>query len=91
MHADRGQIKAAPLTTMDVGDASPVGTLLDQVDGPVASFTADGAYDQDGVYGKGVGRHSEASVGVPPRSSAVPSDPAKTAAALRDRHLPIIA
>ena len=24
--------------------------LLDQVDGPIASFTADGAYDQDGVY-----------------------------------------
>ena len=31
--------------------------LLDQVDSPVASFTADGAYDQDGVYGEVVSRY----------------------------------
>ncbi len=43
--ADTGQIAAAELTTSDVDDASQVGTLLDQVDGPVASFIADGAYD----------------------------------------------
>ncbi len=51
MDADTGQIAAAALTTNEVDDAFQVGVLLDQVDGPVASFTADGAYDQDGVYG----------------------------------------
>jgi len=89
--ADTGQIAAATLTTNDVDDASQVGALLDQVDGPVASFTADGAYDQDGVYRDVVARHPEASVIVPPRSSAVPSDTAEAAPTMRDRHLQIIA
>jgi len=71
--ADTGQIAAAELTTNDVDNASQVCALLDQVDGPVPSFTADGAYDQDGVYGQVAVRHPEASVIVPPRSSAVPS------------------
>jgi hypothetical protein len=89
--ADTGQIVTATLTTSDVDDASQVGPLLDQVDSPVASFTADGAYDQDGVYGEVVSRHPEASVIVPPRSSAVPSDTAQTAPTMRDRHLQTIA
>jgi hypothetical protein len=88
---DTGQIAAATITTSDIDDASQVGALLDQVDGPVASFTADGAYDQDGVYGKVAARHPEASVIVPPRSSAVPSDTAQTALTMRDRHLQVIA
>jgi len=86
--ADTGQIAAAALTTSDVDDASQVGALLDQVDSPVASFTADGAYDQDGVYREVAARGSEASVIVPPRIGAVPSDTAPT---MRDRHLQIIA
>jgi hypothetical protein len=49
---DTGRIAAAALTSSDVDDASQVGPLLDQVDDPVASFTADGAYDQDSVYGE---------------------------------------
>jgi IS5 family transposase len=49
MDADTGQIVAAVLTTNDVDDASQVGPLLDQVVAPVAFFTADGAYDQEGV------------------------------------------
>ena len=88
--AETGQIAAAALTTSDVDDASQVGALLDQVDGPVASFTADGAYDQHGVYGEVAARHPEASVVVPPRSSAVPSDTAQTAPTMRDRHLQTI-
>jgi len=89
--ADTGQIAAAALNTGDVDDASQVGSLLDQVEGPVASFTADGAHDQDGVYGEVVSCHSDASVIVPPRSSAVPSETAQTAPTIRDRHLQIIA
>jgi hypothetical protein len=46
MDAGTGQIVAAALTTKDVDDGSQVGPLLDQVTTPVASFTADGAYDQ---------------------------------------------
>ena len=88
--ADTGQIAAAVLTTSDVDDASQVGPLLDQVDGPVASFTADGAYDQDGVYSQVAARYPEASVIVPPRSSAVPSGTAETAPTMRDRHLQTI-
>ncbi len=89
--ADTGQIAAVALTANDVGDASQVGALLDQVDGPIASFTADGAYDQDGVYGDVVAHHPGASVIVPPRSNAVPSDTAETAPTMRDRNLKIIA
>jgi hypothetical protein len=88
---DTGQIAAATITTSDIDDASQVGALLDQVDGPVASFTTDGAYDQDGVYGQVAAHHPEASVIVPPRSSAVPIDTAQTAPTMRDRHLQVIA
>jgi len=45
--AGTGQIVASLLTTKDVDDGSQVGVLLDQVEGPLASFTGDGAYDQD--------------------------------------------
>jgi len=89
--ADTGQIAAAALTTSDVDDVSQVGALLDQVDSAVSSFIADGAYDQDGVYGSVVSRHPEASVIVPPSSSAVPSETAQTAPTMRDHHLQIIA
>ncbi len=88
--ADTGRILAAVLTTNDVDDASQVSALLDQA-GPVASFTADGAYDQDGVHGEVTRRSPEAAVIVPPRPSAVPSDTAGTAPTQRDRHLQMIA
>ena len=91
MDADTGQIAAVALTANDVGDASEVGALLDQVDGPIASFTADGIYDQDGVYSAVAARDSEAAVIVPLRCSALPSDTAETAPTLRDRHMKIIA
>ena len=72
--ADTGQIVASELTTNDVDDGSQVGPLLDQVQAPVASFTGDGAYDQDGIYGTVAERHPDAAVIVPPRSTAVPSE-----------------
>ena len=89
--ADTGQIVAATLTTHDVADGSQIGPLLDQVDGPIASFTGDGAYDQDGVYASVAERHPEAAIIVPPRSTAVPSKTAETAPTQRDRHLQLIA
>ncbi len=84
-------IVAAALTTNDVDDSTRVGTLLDQIDDPIASFTADGAYDPDGVYGEIAERHPDAAVIVPPPSSAVPSKSAESAPTQRDRHLQLIA
>src|SRR5215216_756668 len=89
--ADTGQIVAATLTTHDVDDGSQVGLLLDQVDSPIASFTGDGAYDQDSVYASVAERYPEATIIVPPRSTAVPSKTAETAPTQRDRHLQLIA
>ena len=89
--ADTGQIVAATLTTHDVDDGSQVDPLLDQVDGPIASFTGDGAYDQEGVYASVAERHPEAAIIVPPRTTAVPSRTAETAPTQRDRHLQLIA
>jgi hypothetical protein len=91
MDADTGQIVATALTTNDVDDGSQVGPLLDQVAAPVVSFTADGAYDQEGVAAAVTERHPEAAVIVPPRSTAVPSETAETALTQRDRHLQCIA
>src|SRR6266404_9582090 len=89
--ADTGQIIAAELTSKDVDDGSQVGPLLEQIAGPVASFTGDGAYDRDDVYREVCQRHPDAAVIVPPRSSAVPSATAETAPSKRDRHLQLIA
>ena len=89
--ADTGRIVASALTDKAVDDGSQVGPLLDQIDSPVASFTADGAFDRDDVYNEVAARHPEAAVVVPPRSGAVPSDTAATAPTQRDRHLEVSA
>src|SRR3954465_14498930 len=58
--ANTGRIVASALTTHDVDDGSQAGPLLAQAAGPVASFTGDGAYDQEGVPGfKGSSQHLE--------------------------------
>lgn len=89
--AETGQIVAAELTTRDSDDGSQVAPLLDQVTGSVASFTGDGAYDRDDVYGNLARRHPGTDVVVPPRSGAVPSRTADRAPTQRDRHLQVIA
>jgi Transposase DDE domain len=78
MDADAGEIVAAALTTKDVDDASQVSFMLDQIEGPIASFTGDGAYDQDSVYQTVTDRDPDATVIVPPRDTATLSDPAET-------------
>jgi hypothetical protein len=89
--ADTGRIVAAVLTDRDGDDGAQLGPLLDQVGGPVASVTADGAFDRDGVYAEVAARHPGAAVIVPPRSGAVPSEVAETTPTQRDRHIGIIA
>jgi hypothetical protein len=91
VHASTGKIVAATLTTKDVDDASEVGPLLEQLEGPLASFTADGAYDQDSVYDAVTRRDPKAAVIVPPRSTAALSETAETDPTQRDRHLQCIA
>src|SRR5215210_1918707 len=77
--ADTGHIVASVLTDKDADDGSQAGPLLDRIDGPVASFTGDGAYDRDDVYAEVAARYPAAVVVVPPRANAVPSDTAETA------------
>ncbi len=89
--ASTGRIEAVELTGRETDDGSRVGPLLDQVEGVVASFTGDGAYDRDDVYAGVAVRHPEAAVVVPPRRDAVPSGKAETAPTRRDRHLQLIA
>jgi DDE family transposase len=89
--AETGRIVASALTGHDADDGAQVDPLLDQVEGPVASFTGDGAYDREDVYGAVAERHPEAAVVVPPRRGAVPSEVAATAPTQRDRHLRRIA
>jgi hypothetical protein len=89
--AESGQILASELTSHDVEDGSQVEPLLDQITGPLASVTGDGAYDQAGIYGTVAERHPEADVIVPPRSTAVLSEDVEATPTQRDRHLQSIA
>jgi hypothetical protein len=84
INATGHDIVAVELTPDDVGDITTVPELLDQIDGSVASVTADGAYDADVVYDEISRRHPEADVIIPPRSTAVVSESGTTR---RDVHL----
>lgn len=54
-------------------------------------LTADGAYDQEGVAAAVATRQPEAAVIVPPRSTAVSSETAKTAPTQQDQHRQVFA
>jgi hypothetical protein len=82
---------AVGVTGKDIDDAAMAHALLDQIADPIASFTADGAYDQDRVSQAVAEHHPGAAVVVPPRAGAVASASAKTAPTQRDRHLWMIA
>ena len=89
--ADTGQIVASALTGREADDGAQVGPMLDQVAGPVASVTGDGAYDQDSVYASVAQRHPEAAIIIPPCSTAVPSKMAEREPTQRDHHVQVIA
>lgn len=57
---------------------------------PTASFTGDGAHDQDCAAASVAARHPEAATVMPPRSNAAPSDTAETAPMQRDRRLQLV-
>ncbi len=87
-----GEILASELTTNDEGDASQVGPLLEQIPAPIASVTADGAYDGEPVYRTVTERQPDPPVAVviPPRLTAVPSLDAATTPSQRDQHIQTI-
>jgi hypothetical protein len=89
--ADTGEIVAVEVTRKEIDDAAMVDTLLRQIADPIASLTADGAYDQDRVSEAVAERDPDATIIVPPRTGAVASAPAETAPTQRDRHLRMIA
>jgi hypothetical protein len=62
------EIQAAMVTDPGVTDAETVPALLEQVDNPIESAAADGAYDRQGVYDALGGRSARAVV--PPRRDA---------------------
>ena len=92
MDPGTGEILASELTTSDEGDASQVGPLLERITGPIASVTADGAYDGEPVYRAVAARQPDPPVAViiPPRASAVPGPTVDTTPSQRDRHLRMI-
>ncbi len=87
-----GKILASELTSNEDDDASQVGALLRQIPGPLASVTADGAYDGETIYQAVAARQPAPPVAVviPPRSTAVPSPAAGTAPSKRDQHIRMI-
>src|ERR671917_2944365 len=87
-----GEILASELTTSEEGDASQVGPLLGQIHRPVASVTANGAYDGEPVYRAVSERQPDppAAVIIPPRAGAVPGPTADTTPTQRDRHIRMI-
>src|ERR687894_1027 len=65
---------------------------LRQVEGTIASVTADGAYDGDPVYQAVARRQPDPppDIVIPPRSSAVPSTTGDDGRSQRDRHIQLI-
>ena len=69
---ESGEIVAIELTKKESDDGARTAALLDQLTDPLASFTADGAYDQDRVYETVAERHPDAAVIEQPRFRARP-------------------
>ena len=89
---DAGETVASVLTSNDAQDAGQVPVLLEQVEGEIATVTADGAYDGEPVYRAIQARQSEPAptIVIPPRSSAVPSAETDTVESQRDHHVRFI-
>ena len=84
--ADTGEIVASDLTTRRTHDCTQVPALLEKLDGPIGSVSADGAYDTKAVYEvaheRGEGRAVR--VLIPPGRDAQFS--LQSSAALRERN-----
>ena len=77
------------MTGKHAGEPDQVDDILAQIDGPVGSFMADGAYDGEPVY-DAVKRHSPdpiPDVVIPPRKTAVLSSKIEDEQTDRDHHI----
>ncbi len=84
----RGEIVCSELTTDDIGDPTALPELLDQIDGPVDLFLADGAYDGGptcDVLAERFG--SMIKVTIPPPKNAALSPNAAQYPTVRDHHI----
>lgn len=87
-----GEIVCAELTTDNVGDPTALPDLLDQIDGPVDLFLADGAYDGSSTRDVLAARFgSMIEVTVPPPKNAILSPNAAKDPTARDRDIAKIA
>ena len=83
-----GEIICSDLTTDDVGDPTALPDLLDQIDGPVDLFLADGAYDGGSTCDLLAARFgSMIEVTIPPPKNAVLSPNASQYPTVRERHI----
>lgn len=83
-----GEIICSELTTDDVGDPTALPYLLDQIEGTVARFIADGAYDGSptrDLLATRLGASVE--VIIPPPRTAVQSPQSALNPSTRDRHI----
>ena len=84
-----GNIVASELTASRARDATRVPALLRQIQAPLASATADSAYDKEAVY-EAIEAHSpgrRTRVVIPPQRNATLSQNSNTAMQERDRHI----
>jgi hypothetical protein len=87
-----GEIVCSDLTMDDIGDPTALPCLLDQVDGPVALFVADGAYDGEPTSELLAARFgSTIEVTIPPPKNATLSPNAAKDPTARDCHVAEIA
>jgi hypothetical protein len=91
--ARTGEIVAHALTDNGADDVGEVPGLLEQVEGAIASFIADGAFDGDPVYQAVAHQQHDtpADVVIPPRASAVLSTDTIDRQNQRDQHIRLIA
>lgn len=83
-----GEIICSELTTDDVGDPTALPDLLDQIDGTVAKFIADGAYDGSPTRDLPATRLGEiVEVIIPPPKTAAQSPQSALVPTVRDRHI----
>lgn len=85
---NEGLQRRGDLTTDDVGDPTALPDLLDQVDGPVDLFLADGAYDGEPTSDLLAARFgSLIEVTIPPSKNAILSPNAAKDPTARDCHI----
>ena len=83
-----GEIICSDLTLDHVGDSTALPGLLDQFDGPVSRFLADGAYDGTPTRNLLTARFGDAvEVIIPPPKNAVLALKSRDDPSLRDQHI----